>query len=71
MITATSMKTPTPVSSKVENAIARYTCFLPRPFTTACEIDDAAPVLMSTPESTPAARIRKIAGVISLTPESI
>ena len=35
------------------------------------DIESAAPVLMRTPESTPAARMRRIAGDMSFMPEII
>ena len=71
VITATSINTPTPVSNIVESANAKKMCREPSLLIIVCEIEAAAPVLIRTPESTPAAIIRIIAGVISFTPEII
>ncbi len=71
VMTATSTNTPTPVRSIAETAIARYICLAPSLLTIVREMAAAAPVFISTPESTPAARIRNIAGAMSLTPETM
>ena len=71
VITATSIKTPTAHSSMVARAKAANTRFSPNVFIIALEMVVAAPVLISTPDNTPAVRIRMMAGVTSLTPSVI
>ena len=71
VITATSIKTPTAHSNIVAKANAANTRFSPNVFIIALEMVVAAPVLISTPDNTPAVRIRMMAGVTSLTPSVI
>ena len=71
VITATSIKTPTVHSNIAARAKAANTRFSPSVLMMALEIVVAAPVLISMPDSTPAVRMRIMAGVTSLTPSVI
>ena len=71
VMTAMSTKTPAQLRIIVESAMARYVFFSPRPRTMYPEREAAAPDLISAPLRTPAARILRTAGTMSLTPEVI
>ena len=71
VITATSINTPTAHNNIVASANAKNTRLSPNVRMMAFESVAAAPVLISTPDKTPAVRMRITAGVTSLTPSVI
>ncbi len=71
VIIATSINTPIAHSNRVDSARAIYTYFSPSFRTIVLEMDSAAPVFINTPDNTPAARIRRMAGVMSFTPSTM
>ena len=71
VITATSIKTPTPVRMNTDRANARKTLRRPAFLTMVSAILSAEPVLTNTPVRTPAAKMRTMAGDMSFTPENI
>ena len=71
VITATSINTPTAQSNMVAKAKAPNTRFSPNEEMIALDKVAAAPVLIRTPDNTPAVRIRIMAGVTSFTPSVI
>ena len=71
VITATSIKTPTPVSINTDNANARKTLRRPAFLTMVSAILSAEPVLTNTPVRTPSAKMLTMAGDMSFTPENI